>query len=44
MDYFPGMGPVINRISGADKLMASVAEHREAARARTIAAQHEQTG
>ena len=37
MDYFPGMGPVINRLSGADKLMAEVAEHREAARARKIA-------
>ncbi len=37
MDYFPGMGPVINRLSGADKLMAAVAEHREAARANKIA-------
>jgi short-subunit dehydrogenase len=37
MDYFPGMGPVINRLSGADKLMAEVAERREAARARKIA-------
>ena len=36
-DYFPGMGPVINRLSGADKLMTEVAEHREAARARKIA-------
>ena len=36
-DYFPGMGPVINRLSGADKLMAEVAEHREAARARKLA-------
>jgi short-subunit dehydrogenase len=33
MDYFPGMGPALNRLSGADKLMASVADHREAARA-----------
>jgi len=32
MDYFPGLGPAINRLSGADKLMASVADHREAAR------------
>ncbi|HEY4850722.1 MAG TPA: SDR family NAD(P)-dependent oxidoreductase [Streptosporangiaceae bacterium] len=32
MDYFPGMGPALNRLSGADKLMASVADHREAAR------------
>ena len=37
MDYFPGMGPVINRLSGADKLMTEVTEHREAARARKIA-------
>jgi hypothetical protein len=37
MDYFPGMGPVINRLSGAGKLMTEVAEHREAARARKIA-------
>ena len=32
MDYFPGMGPAVNRLSGADKLMASVADYREAAR------------
>jgi hypothetical protein len=32
MDYFPALGPAINRLSGADKLMASVADHREAAR------------
>ena len=32
MDYFPGLGPVINRLSGATKLMASVAEYREAQR------------
>jgi short-subunit dehydrogenase len=32
MDYFPGLGPAINRLSGADKLMASVADYREAAR------------
>jgi short-subunit dehydrogenase len=32
MDYFPGLGPAINRLSGADKLMASVADHRESAR------------
>jgi short-subunit dehydrogenase len=32
MDYFPGLGPAINRVSGAEKLMASVADHREAAR------------
>jgi len=38
MDYFPGLGPAINRLSGADKLMASVADHREAAR--TLPARH----
>ena len=32
MDYFPGLGPVINRLSGATKLMASVADYREAQR------------
>jgi short-subunit dehydrogenase len=32
MDYFPGLGPAINRLSGATKLMASVAEYREAQR------------
>ena len=31
-DCFPGMGLVINRLSRADKLVAGVAEHREAAR------------
>jgi len=31
------MGPVLNRLSGTDKLMPSVTEHREATRAcRTI--------
>ena len=32
MDYFPGLGPGLNRLSGADKLMTAVADHREAAR------------
>jgi short-subunit dehydrogenase len=32
MDYFPGLGPRINRLSGADKLMSAVADYREAAR------------
>jgi short-subunit dehydrogenase len=32
MDYFPGLGPAINRLSGADKLMASIADYREATR------------
>jgi short-subunit dehydrogenase len=34
MDYFPRLGPALNRLSGADKLMASVADFREAERAR----------
>lgn len=29
MDYFPGLGPTINRLSGANKLMSSVADYRE---------------
>jgi hypothetical protein len=33
MDYFPRMGPALNQISGADKLMASVADYRQNARA-----------
>jgi short-subunit dehydrogenase len=33
MDLLPGMGPALNHLSGADKLMASVADYREAARA-----------
>ena len=32
MDYFPGLGPAINRLSGAETLMASVADYREAQR------------
>ena len=32
MDYFPGLGPALNRLSGADKLMTSVADYREATR------------
>lgn len=31
-DYFPGLGPALNRLSGAGKLMTAVADHREAAR------------
>lgn len=31
MDYFPGFGPVMNRISGAEQLFGSVADYREAA-------------
>lgn len=29
MDLFPGLGPSINRISGVEQLMGSVADHRE---------------
>jgi len=29
-DYFPALGPALNRLSGADTLMTSVADHREA--------------
>src|SRR5215469_467485 len=32
MDYFPSLGPRLNRLSGADKLMSAVADYREAAR------------
>jgi short-subunit dehydrogenase len=32
LDYFPGMGPGMNRMAGATKLMASVADYREAQR------------
>ncbi len=32
MDYFPGLGSALNRLSGATSLMTSVADHREAAR------------
>jgi short-subunit dehydrogenase len=32
-DYFPGLGPVLNQLSGARKLMTSVADYREATRA-----------
>jgi short-subunit dehydrogenase len=30
MDLFPGLGPAMNRMSGAGKLMGSVADYREA--------------
>src|SRR6516162_6285506 len=33
MDYYPGLGPALNRLSGAGKLMTSVADYREATRA-----------
>ncbi len=38
MDCFPGLGPALNRLSGADKLMTSVADYREATR--TYPARH----
>jgi short-subunit dehydrogenase len=34
MDYFPRLGPRLNRLSGADTLMSAVADYREAARTR----------
>ena len=34
MDCFPGLGPAVNRLSGSTKLMASVADYREAQRSR----------
>jgi short-subunit dehydrogenase len=37
MDYFPSLGPVINRLSGATNLMASVADYREAQRGQSPA-------
>jgi short-subunit dehydrogenase len=30
MDLFPGFGPAMNRMSGGEKLIAAVADHREA--------------
>jgi hypothetical protein len=32
MDLFPGFGSAMNRISGVEKLMSSVADYREASR------------
>jgi hypothetical protein len=32
MDFFPGLGPAINRLSGTTKLMAAVADYRESQR------------
>ena len=42
LDYFPGLGPAINRLSGADTLMATVTEHRETTRAHNTADDHAQ--
>jgi hypothetical protein len=33
MDYFPRLGPALNRLSGTTKLMAAVADYRETRRA-----------
>ena len=30
MDFFPGLGPTMNRAAGAEKLMGAVADYREA--------------
>ena len=30
LDFFPGLGPAMNRLAGAEKLMSSVADYREA--------------
>jgi hypothetical protein len=32
MDYFPGLGPALNRLSGATKLIEAVADYRETQR------------
>ena len=36
MDLFPGFGSTMNRASGAEKLMATVAEFREAEHMATL--------
>ncbi len=36
MDLYPGFGPTMNRISGGEKFMGMVAEHREAQHAATL--------
>jgi hypothetical protein len=33
LDLFPGLGAALNRISGSEKTMGRVADHREAQRA-----------
>jgi hypothetical protein len=30
LDLFPGLGPAMNRLAGAEKLMETVADYREA--------------
>ena len=36
LDYFPGMGPALNRASGAEKVVTTVADYREARRPSTV--------
>jgi len=36
MDLYPGFGPTMNRISGGEKFMGLVADHREAQHAATL--------
>src|SRR5207244_2216854 len=36
MDLYPGFGPTMNRISGGEKVMSLVADHREAQPAATL--------
>ena len=36
MDLYPGFGPTMNRISGGEKFMGLVADHREAHHAATL--------
>lgn len=36
MDLFPGMGPAMNRITGVEQLMGSVADHREKQRSNSL--------
>ena len=37
MDLFPGFGPAMNRLAGAEKVMSSVADYRDAQRRAAIA-------
>jgi short-subunit dehydrogenase len=36
LDYFPGIGPALNRASGAEKVLTQVADYREARRPSTV--------
>jgi len=44
MDFFPALGPALNRISGSERLMAAVADFREAERASRAAVPGAQPG